>query len=200
VAQPTLADIAHLLAQPTGEMVERAASSAGELVRSVDAARFALGRLLERDLRGMFDGPSSRSTDWTGRGLVLDLSAVHADADALALVMIAATAWLQALLAPSGRAPDEGPRRIQVIDAAWALLGNERTARYREEDVGIHGQSLTRPAHLQRLVGPNRVGRSARDTGPPVDGCASSAGAPRARRAGPGRPSRRTIRSDGAYG
>ncbi len=47
------------------------------------------------------------------------------DPEALTLVMIAATAWLQAVLAR----PD-GPRRIQVLDEAWALLGSERTSKY----------------------------------------------------------------------
>ncbi len=127
---PTLVDVAQLLGAPTAEMAERAACTPAELARSLDPARYALGKLLERDLRGMFDGPTTRTLGWGGRGLILDLSAVHADADALALVMIAATAWLQAILAPSGRPPDDGPRRVQVIDEAWALLGTERTARY----------------------------------------------------------------------
>src|SRR3954451_2636861 len=123
-AQPTLADIAHLLANPTATMIERSGTPATELDRNVDAARFALGKLLDRDLRGMFDGQTTRHVDWSGRGVVLDLSAVHGDPDALGLVMIAATAWLQAVLAPA-RHGDDGIRRVQVIDEAWALLANE---------------------------------------------------------------------------
>ena len=55
------------------------------------------------------------SLDRAGPGVVLDLSAVHHDPDALTLVMVAATAWLQAVLAR----PD-GPPRLQVLDEAWA--------------------------------------------------------------------------------
>ena len=125
---PTLVDVARLLDQPTADMAERARADAVELSRSVDAARFALGKLLDRDLRGMFDGPSTTSVDWSGRGVVLDLSAVHRDPEALTLVMIAATAWLQALLAaPEGA---DVPRRYQVLEECWALLGSERTAKY----------------------------------------------------------------------
>jgi hypothetical protein len=40
-------------------------------------------------------------------------------------VMIATTAWLQAVLAR----PD-GPPRLQVLDEAWSLLSSERTTRY----------------------------------------------------------------------
>lgn len=125
---PTLVEVARVLDEPTAEMTMRARADAAELSRSVDAARFALGKLLDRDLRGMFDGPSTTRLDWSGRGVVLDLSAVHQDPEALTLVMIAATAWLQALLAaPEGA---QVPRRYQVLEECWALLGNERTAKY----------------------------------------------------------------------
>ncbi|MDP9419430.1 MAG: ATP-binding protein [Actinomycetota bacterium] len=125
---PTLVDVARLLDEPTTDMAERARAEPAELSRSVDAARFALGKLLDRDLRGMFDGPTTTSVDWLGRGVVLDLSAVHQDPEALTLVMIAATAWLGALLAaPEGA---EVPRRYQVLEECWALLGSERTAKY----------------------------------------------------------------------
>src|SRR3546814_12728053 len=39
--------------------------------------------------------------------------------------MLAATGWLQAVLAR----PD-GPPRLQVLDEAWSLLASERTSRY----------------------------------------------------------------------
>jgi hypothetical protein len=125
---PTLGDIANLLAVPTTEMAERARTTPEELSRSVDDVRFGIGKLLDRDLRGMFDGPSTTRVDWSGRGVVIDLSAVHDDPEALTLVMIAATAWLQALLAtPEG---NDVPRRYQVLEECWALLGSERTAKY----------------------------------------------------------------------
>ena len=121
----TLADVAALMADPTDEMAAAARSTPIELARSVEAAFYGLGKLLDRSLRGMFDGPTTVRVDWDGPGLVLDLSAVHQDPEALTLVMIAATAWLQAILA----IPD-GPRRVQVLDEAWSLLGSERTTKY----------------------------------------------------------------------
>ena len=122
---PTLADLATVMADPTDDMARRARTSPADLARSVDAALYGLGKLLDRSLRGMFDGPTNVGVDWSGPGLVLDLSAVHHDREALTLVMLATTAWLQALLAR----PD-GPPRMQVLDEAWSLLAEERTSRY----------------------------------------------------------------------
>ena len=124
IQHPTLSDVAALMAAPTADMVTTTMTDT-ELAKAVEAIPFALGKLLDRSLRGMFDGPTNVEIDWHGPGLVLDLSAVHHDNDALTLVMVAATAWLQALMTTSG-----GPRRIQVLDEAWALLGSERTSKY----------------------------------------------------------------------
>lgn len=124
----TLADLADLIATPTAEIAARARKTPDDLARDVESLAYALGKLLERDLRGMFDGPSTVNIDWTGRGLVLDLSTVYHDADALRLVMIAAAGWLQAYLAtPMGTTV---PRRVQVIEEAWAVLGDTLCARY----------------------------------------------------------------------
>lgn len=122
---PTLADLARLLAEPTDAMAARARTTAAELARATSAAVYGLGKLLDRSLRGMFDGPTTVHLDWSGPGVVLDLSGVHHEPEALRLVLLATTAWLQAVLAR----PD-GPPRIQVLDEAWSLLAEERTSRY----------------------------------------------------------------------
>lgn len=124
VTEPTLADVAALMIAPTTEMVPTS-TSADDLAKAVEAIPYALGKLLDRSLRGMFDGPTNVAVDWQGPGLVIDLSAVHHDPEALTLVLIATTAWLQSLMATPG-----GPRRLQVLDEAWALLGSERTSKY----------------------------------------------------------------------
>ncbi|MBI2169343.1 MAG: ATP-binding protein [Actinobacteria bacterium] len=123
--EATLADVAAVMADPTPEMCERARVERADLARSVEAAVYALGKLLDRSLRGMFDGRTTVRLDWDGPGVVLDLSAVHHDPEALTVVMVAATAWLQAVLARPA-----GPPRLQVLDEAWSLLASERTSRY----------------------------------------------------------------------
>lgn len=124
VDEPTLADVAALTAAPSTDMVPTSTSDR-DLAKAVEAIPYALGKLLDRSLRGMFDGATNVAIDWEGPGLVIDLSAVHHDPEALTLVLIATTAWLQNLMATPG-----GPRRLQVLDEAWALLGSERTSKY----------------------------------------------------------------------
>jgi type IV secretory pathway VirB4 component len=122
---PTLHELLHVLADPPRAVHDSARSKHDGFVDGTAAMVHGLGKLLDRSLRGMFDGPTSAQVDWSGRGVVLDLSGVHHDPDALALVLVAATAWLQAFIA----APDDRPK-LQVFDEAWTLLGSERTSKY----------------------------------------------------------------------
>jgi len=122
---PTLTDVAGLLASPTSDMAARAKLSVDELVVEAKPVWFAIEKLISQSLRGMFDGPSTIDVNWDGPGVHLDLSAVHTDHDALPLVMVAATAWLQELLATSGTR-----QRVQVLDEAWCLLAHRASAAY----------------------------------------------------------------------
>jgi hypothetical protein len=83
-----------------------------------------LRRLVEGDLAGMFDGPTSAGLHLDAPVVVLDLSAVFAS-PALAVLMTCATGWLQAILAEPG-----GPKRLVVVDEAWAVLHDLATARW----------------------------------------------------------------------
>lgn len=128
-ATPTLGDVVALLSAPTAEMIRRAQADSGrDLGREVIELRHALSKLIDGQLRGMFDGQSTDRIDRSGRGVVIDLSAVQQDPDALTAVMIAATGYMQSVLA----APDDGSgrRRVQVLEEIWALLGSERVAKY----------------------------------------------------------------------
>jgi type IV secretory pathway VirB4 component len=120
----TLNDLARLLTSPNGAMAERLRRQPNELTEELAPLSYAIDKLLTRSLRGMFDGRSSVPLRWDGPGVVLDLSAVPIDSEALPLVMVAAAGWISQLMAGSG------PQRVQVIDEAWALLGNRHTARY----------------------------------------------------------------------
>ena len=81
----TLADVAALLTTPTREIAQRINRPPAEVASGCEAIVFGLDKLLTRSLRGMFDGPSTITVNWDGPGLVVDLSAVHHDPDALPL-------------------------------------------------------------------------------------------------------------------
>jgi hypothetical protein len=83
-----------------------------------------LRRMVEGDLAGMFDGPTTTGIDLSGPLVVLDLSALYAS-PALGILMTCATAWLQARLADP-----RGIRRLVVVDEAWAILSNLAIARW----------------------------------------------------------------------
>jgi hypothetical protein len=97
-----------------------------EWTLAVDGREVALElrRLVEGDLRGMFDGETTPGLDLTAPLVVLDLSAVYASA-ALGILMTCATAWLQAAFAGGDRI-----RRIVVVDEAWAVLSDLAIARW----------------------------------------------------------------------
>lgn len=121
---PNLTDLAALLASPPDDVVAKLRGAGADARSELSAVCFALDKLLSRSLRGMFDGQSTVPPRWDGPGIVLDLSAIPIDSEALPLVMVAAAGWLsQIMVGP-------GPRRVQVLDEAWALLGNRHTARY----------------------------------------------------------------------
>ena len=124
LAEPTLTDVARLVANPTETMIDRLRSTERGLATDASAVAYALDKLLSRSLRGMFDGRSTVPLRWDGPGIVLDLSAIPLDSDALPLVMVATAGWFQQLMACPG------PQRVQILDEAWALLGNRHTAGY----------------------------------------------------------------------
>jgi hypothetical protein len=124
IVEPTLTDVARLVADPSGELAGRLLGDGIDYAAEVAPVAFALDKLLSRSLRGMFDGPSTVPLRWDGPGMVLDLSAIPLESDALPLVMVAAAGWLQQLMACPG------PQRVQILDEAWALLGNRHTAAY----------------------------------------------------------------------
>ena len=99
-------------------------SDAASLAHDGRLVALELRRLVEGDLAGMFDGPTSPGLRLDAPVVVLDLSAVFAS-PALAVLMTCATGWLQTILADPA-----GPKRLVVVDEAWAVLHDLATARW----------------------------------------------------------------------
>jgi hypothetical protein len=128
--EPTLVDLAAVL----GELPDRvrgidelALLDDRDIATAVTHVRLALAKLLRSTLRGMFDGHSTVSVEaMSGQGVVIDLSSVFANADALPLVQMAVASTLarqMANLAAHGR------RGILVDDEVWATMASERAAK-----------------------------------------------------------------------
>jgi hypothetical protein len=94
---------------------------------SLTALRVALVKLLEHTLRGMFDGPSTVHVDWAaGPGLVVDLSSVFGNSEALPLVQMVTNTWLVDHMAALHH---QARRGIVLEDEMWATSGTERSAK-----------------------------------------------------------------------
>lgn len=121
---PTLPAVVHSLLVPDAAEAERVHTDIATLAQDGREVALELRRLVEGDLRGMFDGETTPGIDLAAPLVVLDLSAVYLSS-ALGLLMTCATAWLQAAFA-SG----DGIRRMVVVDEAWAVLSDLAIARW----------------------------------------------------------------------
>jgi hypothetical protein len=133
VAVSSLARTSKLATLPAlvAELLDPGAEAAGELRTTraglaTDGREVALElrRLVEGDLAGMFDGPTTPGIDLGAPLVVLDLSALYASA-ALGILMTCATAWLQAILTAG-----DNVRRLVVVDEAWAVLHDLAIAKW----------------------------------------------------------------------
>ena len=116
----TLRDVLREMAEPADELVEMSHLTPLELSRNTADVIYGLDKLCNRTLTGMFDGPTTVAIDWEhGPGVLLDLSTVYSNLEALPLVMMAATHWLAAAL--RGRTDRQA---VQVIDEAWAAVAH----------------------------------------------------------------------------
>jgi len=127
---PTLVDLAVLLGELPAELMsldELKLMEERDVNTAVTALRLALSKLLQKTLRGMFDGQSTVSIDQLdGQGVVVDLSAVFSNLDALPLVQMATGATLAGQMATM---KDNGRRGILVDDEVWATMASERAAK-----------------------------------------------------------------------
>ena len=129
-AAPTLVDLARMLGDLPAELVnhpELSLLSVDDLNAALTTLRVALTKLLAHTLRGIFDGPSTLRMDWrSARGVVVDLSSVFGNDEALPLVQLTTNAWLHSQMADLQH---QGRRGILVEDEVWATAGSARSAR-----------------------------------------------------------------------
>lgn len=139
--EATLPQVVDALLNPSEDAAVNVAAERGALVEWGREVAFELRRLVTGDLKGMFDGKTSRSIDLGADMVVLDLSAVY-DSDALGILMTCAAAWLQGVLAESS-----DRKTIFVLDEAWAILSNLGIAKWLQASF-----KLSRARGLQNIA------------------------------------------------
>ncbi len=113
---PTIPDVVDALTAPDRAAARADGASVAERVTDGRDLAHGLRRLIRGDLAGLFDGPSTQALDADAPMVVLDLSRLGSNDDALALAMTCASGWLEGALAAGG-----GQRWV-IYDEAWRLL------------------------------------------------------------------------------
>ena len=121
---PTLRDVMRAMLDPEPETASRIGIDSVGLAADGRVPALELRRLVEGDLAGMFDGPTSTAIDLAAPFVSIDLSQVFSS-PALPLLMTCAVAWIQSSLSMS-----QAAKRLVVIDEAWAILHDLSTARW----------------------------------------------------------------------
>jgi len=131
-AQPTIPDVVEAMQRPRPGAGAAVGLDDDELRRIGRQAALELRRLVTGDMRGMFDGPTTRGLALDGEVVVLDLSGVYHSA-ALPLVMTCVMAWLRRLLeARAGRR-----HTYVVVDEAWVPLSELAIVRWMREGIKL---------------------------------------------------------------
>ncbi|WP_052848470.1 ATP-binding protein [Streptomyces avicenniae] len=121
--QPILTDIVERLRHPLPEAAE-AMNVELEDVRAwgLDVA-LVLDRLVDGDLRGMFDGPTTVGIDLDAPLIVFDLSHIDRNSIAMPILMAIVGVWLEhTWIRPDRR------KRIFLVEEAWHIINSPSVA------------------------------------------------------------------------
>ncbi|TMC09508.1 MAG: hypothetical protein E6J41_10535 [Chloroflexi bacterium] len=144
--EPTLPLVVDELLEPSGGAASAMHTTTSGLANLNREVAFALRRLVEGDLAGMFDGPTTLDIDLTAPVVSLNLRAVY-ESDALGILMICAAAWLRRAVDR-----DDGVKRILVVDEAWKVLTHLEVSRWLQEN-----WKLTRSTAVQCIAVVHRL-------------------------------------------
>ena len=112
--------------EPTVGMAAELRTDPASLATDAQSVARGLHRLVEGDLAGMFDGESTATVDWSGPGIVVDLSAVL-QSPAFSSILVCAGAWLAQVVARKDR------QRIIVVDECWKAIRDAGFVAWGEE-------------------------------------------------------------------
>ncbi|WP_037573994.1 ATP-binding protein [Phaeacidiphilus oryzae] len=117
--QPILADVIDSLRSPAPESAEPLGVSVEEIQTwGLDVA-LVLDRLVDGDLRGMFDGPTATDIDLDAPLIVFDLSHIDRNSIAMPILMAIVGVWLE----HTWIRPDR-KKRIFLVEEAWHIINS----------------------------------------------------------------------------
>lgn len=121
--QPLLTEIVATLRHPTDAAASSMSVPREEVqVWGLDVA-LALDRLVDGDLAGMFDGPTTRGIDLDASLIVFDLSRIDRSSVAMPILMAVVGVWLEhTWLRPDRR------KRILLVEEAWHIIDSPSVA------------------------------------------------------------------------
>jgi hypothetical protein len=126
---PTLNDLRALLADPPIALAAELDTTLPELLERRRLLLDACAVLVEHDLRGICDGPSTVDLDWASTpGIVLDLCALLTQRRAMRMVLTAVVGWLAGVMYSQ---PDR--HKLNIIDEGWSALEDLAVVRYLQD-------------------------------------------------------------------
>ncbi|QMU79651.1 ATP/GTP-binding protein [Streptacidiphilus sp. PB12-B1b] len=117
--QPVLADIIDTLRTPNTDFIDPLGVSLTDIQTwGLDVA-LVLDRLVDGDLRGMFDGPTTTDIDLDAPLIVFDLSHIDRNSIAMPILMAIVGVWLE----HTWIRPDR-KKRIFLVEEAWHIINS----------------------------------------------------------------------------
>lgn len=142
--EATLPDVVRLLFQPTESMAGEQGVSRAQLAADGRELGNGLAELVNGQLRGMFDGPTSEGIRFNLPVVVLDI-ADTGGWSGMGIMMLCSTAWQRALIMEEKRRGHVRPT-VHVTDEAWRALALAREAEAAQERT-----KLSRDHNVQSL-------------------------------------------------
>jgi hypothetical protein len=139
---PVIADVVHHLQHPDPEDAEALRRSPGELADWGRDPGFALERMIEEDLAGLVDAPTSPDVRLDHpSGLVhFDLSALPEEGPALRIVMTAINTWQSNVLAQRSRHREQ---TVNIVEEGWHVAEGSIGAIFRRNAKLARGLGLS---------------------------------------------------------
>jgi type IV secretory pathway VirB4 component len=126
-----LSDVLDALTAPRQALLGQQPVSPRELIEWGQPAALALDELCnpDRDLAGLFDGPTSEGIDLDARLIVFDLTKLPREGEAMPLLMAVIGPWIRF----GWIKPGDNIKRTLIVEEAWHILSHRPVARLFEE-------------------------------------------------------------------